>query len=654
MTIMTGTKRAATKAQLNASAKVPPNTPIKPRVNHTPATITNSIKTPPPTVVVMPRDQARPNRPLGRKGNAGSPIKRQRILMASTGVMVMLLAGRLVQVQVFEAPSLAKEALETRMSYQPIAAHRGRITDRNGEVLADSVDRYLLTADPKAILGYRSYGREDADGNEIANGALGIAQLLGPVLQVDPAELAAKLNGDNRYVIIAKDLAPEVQREIRALNLSAYLRTEVVPKRIYPAGVVAGTLLGFVDYDQVGQGGIEKAYDKVLAGTAGYKQYERGRDGVPIPGGVSEIIDAKNGGDVMLTIDYDLQRKAQEAADAAAKKWAAKSVTIIIQQISTGELWAIADSGGVDPNDRSDARVADGSRAVQDTFEPGSTAKIITMAAALESGAVTPTSKYTVPYEFKTPNKQSFHDSTKHDTWQLTAAGILGKSSNTGMVQISEDVPSQTIYDYFKKFQLGEYTGLNLPGEARGKVHPVNKWDGRTKYTVAFGQGLTVNAVQAIGVYSTVANGGVYNPPTLIRGVREASSTEVVAPESKESIKVIEPETAATLLKMIELATSDEGTAKTAQVPGYRIAGKSGTAEIKQNGKTTYFSSYIGVIAADNPEFTVAVYIRNPHGAIFGGVVAAPVFKEVASFVIQNQQIPPSDPDPQPLAMWWE
>ncbi|MDR2703994.1 MAG: penicillin-binding protein 2, partial [Cellulomonadaceae bacterium] len=252
------------------------------------------------------------------------------------------------------------------------------------------------------------------------------------------------------------------------------------------------------------------------------------------------------------------------------------------------------------------------------------------------------------------PNKQEFHDSTNHDTWNLTAAGVLGKSSNTGMIQISEAIPSSTLYDYFKKFQLGEFSGLGLPGESRGKVHEVAKWDGRTKYAVAFGQGLTVNAIQAVGVYATVANGGVYSPPSLIRGIREASATEVVAPENKEQIKVIEPETAETLLKMMELATSDEGTARTAQIPGYRIAGKSGTAELKHDGKTTYFSSYIGVVSADDPKFTVAVFIRNPKGQIFGGVVAAPVFREVASFLIQNREMAPSTPDPKPLAMWWE
>jgi len=605
-----------------------------------------------PTVVVMPREQVRTTFP-GQRAIV-TPAKRHRLLVIGAALVGVIIAGRLVQVQVFQAPAVAAEALESRMSYVPVISHRGRITFRNGEVLADSVDRYLLTADPQAILGYRSYGRLDADGNEVANGALGIAQLLAPVLEQDMAELAAKLNGDNRYVIIAKDLEPEKQREIRDLKLAAYLHTEVVSKRIYPAGNIAGPLVGFVDHEGVGQGGIEKAFNDILSGTPGQRRYERGRDGVQIPGGVNEVIGAIDGGDVMLTLDYDYQRKAQQAADDAAAKWGAEAVTILIQHNATGEFWAIADSNSVDPNDRSDASVASGSKAVQDTFEPGSTAKIIAMAAALESGVVTPDTPFVVPFRFETPNGQKFKDSTEHPDWHLTATGILAKSSNTGIIQVSENVPPQTQYEYLKKFQLGEYTGLDLPGESRGRVHDVAKWDGRTRYTVAFGQGISVNAVQAVGVYQTVANGGLYHPPSLIRGVRAAESDEVVPVEKAEPIRVIEQSTAATLSKMMELATSDDGTAKAAQIPGFRIAGKSGTAELRVNGRISYMASYIGIISADSPEFTVAVFVRNPQGHIFGGVVAAPVFREVASFIVQNRELAPSVPDNEPLNMWWE
>jgi len=608
----------------------------------------------PPTVVTLPRNQVYVS---PQQKAAATPGKRLRLPVVLATLVGVVIGGRLVQVQVFESSSVAAEALASRISKVPIAAHRGRITDRNGEVLADSVDRYLLTADPQAILGFRNNStpkRLAEDGTEVANGALGVAQLLAPILQTDPAELAARINGSNRYVVIAKDLEPEVQRQIRALKLTAYLHLEVTPKRIYPAGNIAGPLLGFVDFEMVGQGGIEKAYDDILAGKAGYRVYERGRDGVPIPGGVNEVVGAVDGGDVMLTIDYDYQRKAQQAADEAAAKWGAEAVVVLVQHNQTGEFWAIADSGSVDPNDRSDASVANGSRAVQDIFEPGSTAKIITMAAALETGVVTPTSQFTVPFRYTMPNGQKFKDSQEHPDWHLTATGILAKSSNTGIIQIGESVPPQVQYEYFKKFRIGEYTGLNLPGESRGKVHEYTKWDGRTRYTVTFGQGLSVNAVQATGVYQTVANGGVYVPPSLIRGIREPNATDVTPAERGEPVRVIEEATADLLKKMMELATSDDGTAKAAQIPGFRIAGKSGTAELRVNGRVTYMGSYIGIISADNPEFTVSVFIRDPKGQMFGGVVAAPVFRDVASFLVQNRELTPSLPDDQPLTMWWD
>lgn len=612
---------------------------------------TKPIQLSQPTLVVLPRNQLHIT-PSQRA--ADKVAKRQRALIIAATLASVIIAGRLVQVQVFQASSVAAEALASRMSYTPIAAHRGRITDRNGEILADTIDRYLLTADPQAILAYRSKGRKDSQGNEVPSGALGIAHLVAPVLGLDELELAAKLNGDNRYVIIAKDLDPEIYREIRELNLSAYLHTEVVPKRIYPAGNIAGPLLGFVDYEMVGQGGIERAYDQVLAGTSGYRQYERGRDGVPIPGGVNEVVGATDGGDVMLTIDYDFQRKAQQAADEAAVKWGAKAVIILVQHNETGELWAMADSGSVDPNDRSDASVAEGSRAVQDTFEPGSTAKIITMSAALETGVVTPDSQFVVPYRYTTPNSQGFKDSTEHPDWKLTAAGILAKSSNTGIVQIAESIPKQTQYDYLKRFKIGEFSGLDLPGESRGKVHDVKDWDGRTRYAVTFGQGLAVNAVQATSVYQIVANGGVYQAPSLVRGIREPKSDEIVPIDHAAPERVIEPETAATLMKMMELATSDDGTARAAQLPGFRISGKSGTAELRVNGGITYLASYIGIISTDKPEFTVSVFVRSPQGAVFGGVVAAPVFREVASFIVQTRELAPSVPDPHPLPIWWD
>lgn len=603
-----------------------------------------------PALLTAPRRRP-PRSP--RVAAPASPERRQRWLIVAAAVVVLVFVGRLVQVQIVQGPELAAQAVAARLSPQStIPAHRGDITDVNGVVLATSVDRYTVVADQLAIQSFHGNSRVDADGNEVADGALGIAQLLGPVLGQPKAELAARLNGESRYVVLARDVVPEVQRAIRALSLSAYVRTDLTSKRTYPAGTVAGSLVGFVGAEQEGEGGIERAYDDVLAGTPGSEQYERSRDGVRIPGGEQESQPAVPGDDVVLTLDSDVQWKAEDAIDAAVSKTGARYGVVLVQDVKTGEMLAVADSGDVDPNDRSTAQVAKGSRAVQDTFEPGSTGKVITMAAALETGAWTTDSQFTVPYSFTTPNGQTFHDSHDHETLQLTLTGVLAESSNSGTVQVAEKIPPQVQYDYLRKFGFGEPTGLGLPGEARGWVHPVDQWDGRTRYAVTFGQGLTVNAMQATSVFSTVANGGVRLTPTLLEGTRTQDG-ELVPAAREPGRRVVSEQTADTLMHMMEAVTGEEGTGSTAQVPGYRVAGKTGTSQIWTGGGWTYLASFIGVAPADDPRYTVSVFLRSPATSIFGGVVAAPVFRDVMGFVLQKQGVPPSAEPYQPLPTTW-
>ena len=651
---------------LTAKGNLPPViAPNSTRANRAPQSNTTRGKEISNRGQYVPREQARPlaTRPTGPR--PASTAKRQRTLNVAVALVVAIFAGRLVQLQVF-SPGLAKEALQERMT-SPIVlnADRGRILDRNGVVLATSVNRYQLVVDPKAIMGFKGDGKKDIEGNELANGPLGVSQLLAPLLGQDVMELGAKLNEayyqdengkirSRQYLVIAKDLDLAVQRDINNLGLKNYLYFEVLPKRVYPKGPVAGTLVGFVNFDdQVGQGGIERRYNEILAGVDGVRAFERGANGIAIPGGESKEVPAINGGDVVLTIDADVQWKAQQVIDETVEKYQADHGMIVVQNIKTGELWAVADSGGVDPNVRSEA-LGQGSRAVQDTFEPGSTGKIITMAAALETGVCTPYTQFTVPYKFTTPNGQTFKDSKDHDVYQLTATGILAKSSNTGMVQIAENIPREVQAEYLAKFHLGEFTGLDLPGESRGKVHPYKEWDGRTRYAVAFGQGLTVNAIQSVGVYAIVANDGLYTTPTLVRGVRPADSSTVIPEAEPQISRVIESETAASLMNMLEQATADDGTAKAAQIPGYRIAGKTGTAEIKMPGqRDTIMASFIGVAPADNPEFVVAVFVHAPQWGIWGGTVAAPAFREVMGFILQQQGIEPSSPQQNPFPIYW-
>ncbi|MGE9361630.1 peptidoglycan D,D-transpeptidase FtsI family protein [Isoptericola nanjingensis] len=599
-----------------------------------------------------------PPRPRGGaagRGRPGDPGRRQRWIMVVAALVLTVFVGRLVQVQIFQGPALAAKAQEARTTHSVQLAHRGDIVDANGRVLATSVDRYTISADTLAIQGFQGGQRVDtATGKAVQDGALGIAQLLAPILDAQPAELAAKLNGDDRYVILKRNAVPEVQRAIAKLELQAYVRTELTSRRTYPAGTVAGTLVGFVDRDQVGQGGLERAYEDVLAGTDGKVTYERGRDGVPIPNSERDTTEAVPGSNVELTIDLDVQWKAEELLDDAVSKTGAKYAMAVVEDVRTGQVLAVADSGDVDPNDRSTSAVANGSRAVKDVFEPGSTGKVITMAAALEEGYWKPDSQFRVPYRFTTPNGESFKDSHEHPDQQLTLAGVLAHSSNTGTVQIGEKIPLDVRYDYLGKFGFGQPTGLGLPGESAG-ILPSEQTlahDARTPYTILFGQGVAVNAMQATQVFSTVANGGVRVEPSLVAGTRASDGTFTPA-EAPSKERVVSEKTADSVMRMMESVVGEEGTAANARVPGYRVAGKTGTAQMWTGAGTTYMASFIGVAPADDPRYTVSVFLRSPQSSIYGGVVAAPVFSDLMGYTLQKMDVPPSTTPFKPYALTW-
>ncbi|MEL7976213.1 penicillin-binding protein 2 [Isoptericola sp. F-RaC21] len=597
----------------------------------------------------------RPRAGTASRGRPGDPGRRQRWIMVVAALVLAVFVGRLVQVQIFQGPALAAKAQDARTTHAVELAHRGDIVDANGRVLATSVDRYTISADTLAIQGFQGGQRVDtASGKAVQDGALGIAQLLAPILDEQPAELAAKLNGDDRYVILKRNAVPEVQRAIAKLDLQAYIRTELTSRRTYPAGVVAGTLVGFVDQDQVGQGGLERAYEDVLAGTDGKVTYERGADGVRIPNSERDATPAVPGSDVQLTIDADVQWKAEELLDDAVSKTGAQYAMAVVEDVRTGQVLAVADSGDVDPNDRSTSAVANGSRAVKDVFEPGSTGKVITMAAALEEGYWKPDSQFQVPYRYTTPNGESFKDSHEHPVQQLTLAGVLAHSSNTGTVQIGEKIPLGVRYDYLGKFGFGQPTGLGLPGESAG-ILPSQQTlahDARTPYTILFGQGVAVNAMQATQVFSTVANGGVRVEPSLVAGTRAPDGTFTPA-EAPHKSRVVSEKTASSVMRMMESVVGEEGTAANAKVPGYRVAGKTGTAQMWTGSGTTYMASFIGVAPADDPRYTVSVFLRSPQSSIYGGVVAAPVFSDLMGYTLQKMDVPPSTTPFTPYDLTW-
>jgi cell division protein FtsI (penicillin-binding protein 3) len=520
-------------------------------------------------------------------------------------------------------------------------ASRGTITDSEGEVLATSVDRYDIVVNQHLVKTWST----TEDGTTYS-GAAGAAQLMAPILGVNAAELGAKLDGDSGYRYVAKNVLPEVWQAVRELRING-ITSEQVAERIYPNANLAGNLLGWVNAEGQGAQGLEATLDDQLSGTPGKTVYERGAGGQPIPGGFEESTPATDGRSVQLTINADIQWKAQQAIEQQVAATGADSGTIVMTSVKTGEVLAMAESRTVDPNDPgADDSLWGGSSAVSDVFEPGSTAKIITMAAAIEEGTVTPESEYEVPYE-KYFEGERIKDSHQHPDQRLTLAGVLKNSSNVGTVQISETLTPEVRHDYLLAFGLGQKTGVELPGESAGIVHPASDWTGRTRYTTSFGQGYSVNALQMVSAVGTFANDGVRVQPSLISGVKEADGS--VRPLGEpERTRVVSSKTADTMQLLMDNAVDDE--TSSAAVPGYAIAGKTGTAQVPDG---TYTASFIGFAPADDPEIVVGVFLFGLNTFISGSRAAAPAFSELTTFALQNQGIAPTGVAPRELENEW-
>ena len=549
--------------------------------------------------------------------------------------LLALFTGRLVVVQALQGPAIAAHALSLRMHTVTIPGDRGQILDAEGVVLAQSVERYNI------VINQIQFGDARLTEDAVSRAANDLAPLLG----IPAAELGPRLLGDRGFVYLAKGLAPEVYRQVMQLGIAG-VSGERTTDRAYPAGSTGGNIVGFVGAEGYGQAGLEQVYDGVLAGTAGSQTYERGARGQRIPTGQEDVVPAVPGKDVQLTVDRDVQYMVQSVLDEQVRASGAEWGCVVVTLVKTGEVLALADSGTVDPNDPGATLPQNRqSRAVAAAFEPGSTAKIITMAAILDSGLATPASQYVVPYTYQVANGQSFKDSHEHPDLKLTLTGILAESSNTGTVMVGQELPRQVRHDYLAKFGFGTPTGVGLPGEASGMLHDAEDWDGRSEYAVLFGQAVSVTALQATQVFSTIANGGVRVQPHIVEGIRDPDGTFHPA-EVAEPQQVVSPETADTLMRMLESAVA-EGTGSNAAIPGYRIAGKTGTSQaFEGNGVIKNVASFIGIAPADDPEIVVNVVLYDPKTSIYGGVVAAPVFSEVAGYALQHLGVPPSGTTP--------
>ncbi|QES41129.1 cell division protein [Streptomyces venezuelae] len=620
-----------------------------------------------------PRRPAQGGRPAARrpaaKGKAkartirlGSP--RPRLRMVSLGLTLVMLAFvvRLLQVQAVDASAYAAKAEKNRYFTHTLAAERGRITDRGGVELAASVDAYDITADP-TLFAPKEAKTKDAPEQAAA--------LLAPILGKDAAELTKKLKTpDTRYVLLARRQTPQVWKQIKDLrgalaeragtdpaspNVLAGVLADPSSKRVYPNDELGAGILGWVNSDGKGAGGLEAQLDKQLAGEDGKIRYAQS-GGRQVPTAGSTETPAVPGSDVELTIDRDIQWAAQNAISEQVKKSKADRGYVIVQDTRTGEVLAMANAPGFDPNDLSQANgAALGNAALQDAYEPGSTAKVMSMAAVLEEEAATPGTHVTVPNRLHRGDRL-FQDDIDHPTWHLTLNGVLAKSSNIGTIlatgelgKTQKDV-NKVLYKYLRDFGLGKESGLDFPGETSGILARPSKWSTSQQFTIPFGQGFSLNAMQAASVYSTIANGGVRVEPTLVRGTKGPDGRFTPAPRPKKN-RVVSEKTAKTVAQMLESVVDDEeGTGTKARIPGYRVAGKTGTANRvdPETGRYKgYTSSFAGFAPADKPRVTVYCAIQNAtKGSYFGGQICGPIYKEVMEFALKTLQVPPTGSGP--------
>ncbi|MEE1943338.1 penicillin-binding protein 2 [Streptomyces sp. TRM 70361] len=604
------------------------------------------------------RAPVRPSRP-GTRGTVRLSSHRPRLRLFGLLFTLVMLAFtvRLLQVQAVDAGTYAAKADVNRYVTVPIAAERGTVTDRNGVALATTVDAYDVTADPYLFTPEQA---------KVPDAPAQAAELLAPVLGVAEKTLTERLSRpDTRYVVLARQQSPQVRRQITDLrrvlaerqgtdgtrNVLAGVYFEEHAKRVYPGKRLAAGVLGFVTADGTGGGGLEAKYDETLAGQDGKITYAQS-GGRRVPTEEVREQPARPGSDVELTLDRDIQWAAQQAISEQVEKSRADHGYVVVQDVRTGEILAMANAPGYDPNDLSGA-TADrlGNPAVQDAFEPGSTSKVMSMAAVLEEGAATPDTRVVVPNRLPRADR-SFADDHDHPTLYLTLNGVLAKSSNIGTIlaveQLGDTQPeaNRVLHSYLRKFGMGQRTGLGFPGETAGILADPEDWNASQQYTIPFGQGMSVNAVQAASVYSTVANGGVRVAPTLVRGTTGPDGEWRPAPKP-ERTRVVGEKTARTLTTMLESVVADaEGTGTAARIPGYRVAGKTGTANRvdpetgRYNG---YTASFAGFAPADAPRVTVYCAVQNPkQGSYFGSQVCGPVYQQVMKYTLKALRIPPT------------
>ena len=601
-------------------------TPIRPR--RAPARQDRRPRRPP--APARPRSNGRRYRPSAPLPPHRPPARRLVALLIALTIAFTAIAVRLVFIQGLDAAHYTAYGESQRVRTVALPASRGSIGDRNGFDLAISVPRPTVWANPRLV--------SDPHGEAAA---------LAPVLGQPAASLQDKLSQDASFVYLARKAADDVGTRVKDLKLDGVFLLEE-PTRVLPAGGLAAPLIGNVGLDNDGQSGLERQFDTALAGKPGRLVVERDARGSDIPGGVRQFAPSLRGDDIELTIDRSLQYAAEQSLADEIVKAHAHGGMAIVMQAETGEILAMANlTRQVQKNGQfGDIGPAPHASALTDVFEPGSVNKMITIAGALDSGTIQPSDHLTIGSEI-TVAKHVFTEHDPHPVQSWSVTDIVANSSNVGAITIAGKLGKSRLNSYLRAFGIGQRTGLTFPGESAGILADPSKWYSTDMATIPIGQGgVSVTAVQMLAAYNAVANGGLYVAPKLVRATIDGQGQRhATAPSTTR--RVISATSAHQMTAMLDEVVR-VGTGTAAAVNGYTVAGKTGTARKPLPGGTgykagAYMSSFAGFVPAEKPAFSIMVILDEPT-PIYGGLVAAPVFAEVAGYGLREFRVPPPPP----------
>ncbi len=586
----------------------------------------------------------------------GDPKRRLRAFKIFIVALALVFGGRLVDLQIVQAEAINAKSYANRAVSRVLPSLRGDITDGTGAILAHTVFKYDINVAPDIVAPFNREVNGQKVLISVEQAATELAALVG---QTQP-EVLAKLIGTTKYSQVAKAVEASVYRQIKELDIP-WVYYDPRPARVYPNGAVAGGILGFLDPDGNPLEGIEVAQNACLAGKDGEETFEKGVDGIKIPSSAITTKAAVPGKTIKLNINADLQYFAQQILTANVAKLRADWGTAVVIEVKTGKVLVAADAPSYDPNEPGKSSVENrGSRVFRSAFEPGSTMKMVTAAISIDQGKATPESQYVVKYGMTIPGTgYRVTDSHMHPDEKLTTAGILRESSNTGAMTVGNLVPWQTRYTYLKKFGIGSMPGTGFPGESAGLLNSTTVWenDRIKRYVSNFGQGISVSPIQSAMMYQAVANQGVRLQPQLIDGCVDANGKVTKVTKEKAPVRVVSAETAKSTLDILEKVVEQGGIGKTAAVPGYRVGGKTGTAQIADPNTGKYGNlfaiSFIGVAPIEDPQFVVAVTAYKSR-TVSNSLGATPIFKAIMSQVLRTYRVPPSTTKSANIATEWK